>query len=90
MGLFPKSPTGFFFLFYILILIYFFEYETIVRNSAWTFGHSDPDSSSMLYKTPTNTAAALSQQAVTHPTGRPSKEKKIQNDSQKTALVEFK
>ena len=40
MGLFPKPPAGFFFL-------YFFEYETIVRSSAWSFGHSDPDPSSV-------------------------------------------
>ena len=25
----------------------FFEYETIVRSSAWSFGHSDPDPSSV-------------------------------------------
>ena len=31
-----------FFLFYILIFIYFFKYETIVRSSAWSFSHSDP------------------------------------------------
>ena len=48
MGLFPKRLTGFFFLFHILILIYFLEYETIVRSSAWPFGHSDPDPSSVL------------------------------------------
>ena len=40
-----KLPTGSFFLFYILI--YFFEYETIVRSSAWSFGHSDPNPSSV-------------------------------------------
>ena len=49
MGLFQKPPTGSFFLFYILIFIYFFEYETIVRSSAWSFGHSDPDPSSVRY-----------------------------------------
>ena len=32
---------SFFFLF-TLIFIYFFKYETIVRNSASSFGHSDP------------------------------------------------
>ena len=32
---------------YILILIYFFEYETIVRSSATSAGHSDPDPSSV-------------------------------------------
>ena len=47
MGLFQKPPTGFFFLFYTLILIKFFEYQTIVRSSASSFGHSDPDPGSM-------------------------------------------
>ena len=38
----------FFFLFYTLIFIYFFKYENIVRSSsASSFGHSDPDSSSV-------------------------------------------
>jgi hypothetical protein len=50
MGLFQKPPKESFFLFYILILIYFFEYETIVRSSVWFFDHSDPDPSSV----PTN------------------------------------
>ena len=45
----PKSPTGsFVFLFYMLIFIYFFKYETIVRSSTWSFGHSDPDRSSVI------------------------------------------
>ena len=43
MGLFPKRLTEFFFLFSLLIFTYFFKYETIVRSSAWSFGHSDPD-----------------------------------------------
>ena len=47
MGLFQKPPTGSFILFYILVLIYFFKYETIVRSSAWCSGHSDPDPSSV-------------------------------------------
>ena len=38
-----------FFLFYILIFIYFFKYETIVRSSASSFGHSDPDPGSVLF-----------------------------------------
>ena len=42
-----NSSKVFFFHFYILILIYFFEYETIVRSRAWSFGHSDPDPSSV-------------------------------------------
>ena len=40
-----KRLINFFFLFYILI--YFFKYETIVRSSAWSVGHSDPDPSSV-------------------------------------------
>ena len=47
MGLFQKRLTGFCFLFYILIFIYFFEYETIFRSSAWSFGHSDSNPSSV-------------------------------------------
>jgi hypothetical protein len=35
MGLFPKR------------LIYFSKYKTIVRSSTWSFGHSDPDPSSV-------------------------------------------
>ena len=35
--------------FSLLIFIYFFKYETIVRSSAWSFGHSDPDPSSVIY-----------------------------------------
>ena len=42
MELFPKPPTGYIF------FLYFFEYETIVRSSAWSFGHLDPDPSSAL------------------------------------------
>ena len=34
------------FLFYILVK-FFFEYETIVRSSTWSFGLSDPDPSSV-------------------------------------------
>jgi hypothetical protein len=45
---FQNRPQDFFFLFYILILIYIFEYETIVRSSAWSFGHSDLDTSSVV------------------------------------------
>ena len=47
MGLLQKLPTEFSFLFYILIFNYFFRYESIVRSSAWPFGHSDPDPSSV-------------------------------------------
>ena len=36
-----------FFFFYILIFIYFSKYETIVKSSAWSFGHADPDPSSV-------------------------------------------
>ena len=47
MGLFPTQLTGFFLLFSISIFIILFKYETIVRSSAWYFGHSDPDPSSV-------------------------------------------
>ena len=48
MELFQKPPTaGSFFLLYNLIFIYFSEYETFVRSSAWSFGHSGPDPSSV-------------------------------------------
>ena len=40
-----KTVHRIFFLIYILI--YFFKYETVVRSSAWSFGHSDPDPSSV-------------------------------------------
>ena len=33
-----------------LISIYFFKYETIVRSSAWSFGHLDPDPSSVIHE----------------------------------------
>jgi hypothetical protein len=36
-----------FFLFSILIFIWFFEYETIVRRRTLSFGHSYPDPSSV-------------------------------------------
>ena len=39
---FGNGSQDFFSLFSSL-LIYFFKYETIVRSSAWYFGHSDPD-----------------------------------------------
>ena len=38
-----------FFRFYVSIFIYFFKYETIVRSSAWSFGHSDSDPSMQTY-----------------------------------------
>ena len=41
-----NRPQDLFFLYYIFI--YSFKYETIVRGSAWSFGHSDPDPSSVL------------------------------------------
>jgi hypothetical protein len=47
MGLFQKPLTGSFSLFYILILGFFFKYETIFRSSTSSFGHSDPDPSSV-------------------------------------------
>ena len=33
---------------FILISMYSFKCETIVRSSAWSFGHSDPDPSSVI------------------------------------------
>ena len=33
-----------------LIFIYFFEYETIVRSSPWSLGHSDPDPSRVFWQ----------------------------------------
>ena len=53
MGLFQKPPTGFFSLSYIFI--YFFECETIVRSSVWSFGHSDPNPSSVVLVPDTKT-----------------------------------
>ena len=46
-----KTAHRIFFLFYIdiLILINIFTYETIVRSSVWSFGHSDPDLSSVVH-----------------------------------------
>ena len=43
---FQNRPQDFFYLFYIFI--YFLKYETIVRSCAWSFGHSDPDASSVV------------------------------------------
>jgi hypothetical protein len=40
-----KTAHRIFFLF--SILIYLFEYETIIRSSASSFGHSDPDPNSV-------------------------------------------
>ena len=49
---FQNGSQDFFFsfLFSLLIFIYFFKYETIVRSSAWSFDHSDPDPSSVNYE----------------------------------------
>ena len=35
-------------IFYTLIFIYLFKYETVVRSSALSFGDSDPDPSSVI------------------------------------------
>jgi hypothetical protein len=43
-----NSSHDFFFLFSLLIFIYFFKYEIIVSISPLSFGHSDPDQSSVL------------------------------------------
>ena len=41
-----KSPCGIFFsLLYFNLYLFFFKYETIVRSSTSSFGHSDPDPS---------------------------------------------
>ena len=42
-----KGSQDLFFYFINLIFIYFFRYET--RSRAWSFGHSDPDPSSVSY-----------------------------------------
>ena len=42
-----KTAHRIFFSLLYLIFLYFFRYETIVRSSAWCFGHSDPDPSSV-------------------------------------------
>ena len=44
---FKNRPKDFFFHVYVLIFNCFFRYETIVRSSAWSFGNSDPDPSSV-------------------------------------------
>ena len=42
-----KPPAEYFFRVFLLIFIYIFKYKTIVRSSAYSFGHSDPDPSSV-------------------------------------------
>ena len=44
---FQNGSQDFIFQFSISISIYLFKYETIVRSSAWSFGHSYPDPSSV-------------------------------------------
>jgi hypothetical protein len=44
---FKYRPKERFFVFYILVFFFFLKYETIVRSSASSFGHSDPDPSSV-------------------------------------------
>jgi len=41
-----NHPQDLFFSF-MYIILFFFKYETIVRSSASSFGHSDPDPSSV-------------------------------------------
>ena len=48
-GIISKTAHRIFFCFNISIFIYFFKYETIVRSSASSFGHSDPDPGSVLF-----------------------------------------
>ena len=47
-GIMSKTARWNFSSLYILIFIYFFKYETTVRSSASSFGHSDPDPGSVL------------------------------------------
>ena len=47
---FQNDLQDFFSLFYILISIYFLRNETIIGRSALSFGHSDPDPSSVIYQ----------------------------------------
>ena len=44
---FKNRPQERLFVFYIFVFIFFLKYETIVRSSASSFGHSDPDPSSV-------------------------------------------
>ena len=48
---FPKQPTGFFSLLYFNFQLFSFNYEIIVRSNTSSFGHSDPDSSSVVFCT---------------------------------------
>ena len=48
-GINSRNIHRIFFL-YISILISLFKYENIVRSSAWSFGHSDPDPGSAFQK----------------------------------------
>ena len=62
-GIISKTAHRILFLFYILIFIYFFKYDTIVKSSAWSFWHSDPDPpSSVLSNNPAVTYAAAQYQ----------------------------
>ena len=46
-----KTARGIFFsLLYFNFHFFFLKYETIVRSSTWSFGHSDPDPSSLITK----------------------------------------
>jgi hypothetical protein len=57
-----KTALGIFFSLLFSIFIHFFEYETIVTSSALSFGHSDPDLSSViayLKQRPNASAAAV-------------------------------
>ena len=51
-GLAGRSKTAdrISFPFLTLIFIYFFKYETIVRSSAWSFGYSDSDPSTVWHE----------------------------------------
>ena len=45
-----KGLMGFFFLFSLLIIIYFFKYETIVSRNGLSLGYSEQDTSSVRSK----------------------------------------
>jgi hypothetical protein len=82
------SPTAhrIFFLFYILILIYFLKYETIVRGSAWSYGHSGSDPRSVPRK-----LSGSPQEALKKPSGSPQEALKNHSGSQeRTSILEKK
>jgi hypothetical protein len=55
-----NCPQDLYFLFYILFFVYVFKYEIIVRSSASSFGHSDPDPRSVSPNPTTNSETTKS------------------------------